>query len=1532
MSTEFINLENAHVYSKSPVSPGGLTTQAVNKSVHTIQANEVWAEEIPFIPTFNSETITEQIKGHPISLHTNKLTLLTSDNNNGIGANGYAARVFINDKPVEQFISETDKIEDGKLSIGYKPLVFLENGVDLMPSSDYIVNCSSGIVYFFKEVTSDNYSLRYFTYDGKKLSDINGSLNDSFEEIKTNIEKNTTKIDEVEKNLETTNTEIDNIHSDIEEIILDIENLKENNSGIENIDSIIISEDIIISDDVTADALQIEAAKSEETPSLTSYTFTTNIYNKSEVDNKIAEVDDKIAAVENTFTVSDSIDTNLTTPVGITSNGSRDYTLTYNTYTTSEVDTKLQSKVDEIAINEDETVISIVLDETSNNKKYVVSSDTYNKSVIDEKIELSKTTIKIADSINTDIETPISISSAVTDSGSTEYTIDYNTYNTSEIDTKVNSKIGDIIVDDECPTLTITSETVDNNKIYTINSNAYTAETVDNKIAETKNEIIDIINDKVIVVERASDDNSADDVLTVTNTLTEGSSDIYTIRVNAYNKAQTEEKINAALEDINLTIGERSEEDFRPSNNPDNSIWQTIDNLHDKFNDRLAGLINSTISNIAGDSFINIDKDADTNTHEISLRTASSIDFEQNPGTTVPTTAAVKAAIDAVKNNAGSGGDNPVISTINLVGDSFINTNKNEYGDTWQVSLNVSSDIASEENPQTTIPTVEATKNSINSVEQTFSENLANHASSNTHLKDDERDKWDSYEGTISGINDLLNTHTTDNDIHISAAEREKLNNLSNDELAGLATSIDELETDLSSHTSNTIIHITQEDRDRWDNAENPLKSSIKALIPNEYSVKGTNRSGAFTTFVLPNDFYPAGVQFNAVKIETININGTTPTEAYLGVMAFYPDGTKKKLSISDNTNISATKGNPVWYFSTPFTITEDYKLIFYILKDKESFIEPEPIVDRNVAIGAIVYDIDVPDPLDDWTAAQTNLNFGFIVNGEFIPSKSYPSWPGCTLYEINHVNNNIKHFKEGEHEQLFSDDERLFATTEEFSILEENINAINNEIETFALTTDLEEHSTDDSIHVTQDEKNTWNSKLSSISASSSNNNYIGVIVNNGNNVAISPNVITDISTAVTGKLIDANTIKSYVDEHTSDGDIHITIDDKNNWNTSNIEYKALNKDVTSYKDGVLTYGDGTTENINLEKTISAQYAFGKYSSSSATTISEFNLRTIKPDYTENDGANYENDCVVSDDETVNTLANLINGRGMFLRSNLTTFNDELPCLMLGDVMFKDSKSLSNFRSPLPSLTCASGMFRGCTSLTTFRTKLPSLSRAKSMFNDDSELTTVDTCLPNLTYGNNMFSNCPKLTIVNLSSTSLSNLYDGTFMFHCNTTRDFNKFRGDLSALETAEYMFTGCRLDLESVTRIADTIRDWSSDNSSPCEHRIGIGINSKSSWTDWNKFEEQKIRITNKGWVIAQWQENGVDPEPMESATLTYYYAKPASGYASPEYIDENGNKVTLILTHYTDCKDEYEIVSSREEAEIRFNLTKIEKIEE
>ncbi len=259
-----------------------------------------------------------------------------------------------------------------------------------------------------------------------------------------------------------------------------------------------------------------------------------------------------------------------------------------------------------------------------------------------------------------------------------------------------------------------------------------------------------------------------------------------------------------------------------------------------------------------------------------------------------------------------------------------------------------------------------------------------------------------------NGIN-LVNQETFETTISRLEEVDTNLSETISDE-SKKVTTIEEI---VTVHIDDEERHITANERDSWNkniSSTYNLKYNSKTLIPNEYSVDGTARSGAFTTFILPNNFYPANVQFNSIKIETLNINGTTPIEAYLGVMALYSDGTKKALSISDNTNLSGTAGSPVWYFSTPFTIKEDYKLIFYILKDKESFIEPEPIVDKNVAIGAVVYNTDVLDPYDNWNEAQTNLNFGFIVNGEFVRNNAYPSWPACTLYKLNHVNNQDIH------------------------------------------------------------------------------------------------------------------------------------------------------------------------------------------------------------------------------------------------------------------------------------------------------------------------------------------------------------------------------------------------------------------------------------------------------------------------------------------------------------------------------------------
>ena len=191
----------------------------------------------------------------------------------------------------------------------------------------------------------------------------------------------------------------------------------------------------------------------------------------------------------------------------------------------------------------------------------------------------------------------------------------------------------------------------------------------------------------------------------------------------------------------------------------------------------------------------------------------------------------------------------------------------------------------------------------------------------------------------------------------------------------------------------------------------------LKTVIRNKWSINSTTNSGSLTTFILPNnsDYYPTGVLFNAIQVPTLKINSKT-TQAYLGVVAWYSDGTKKLLSISDNTNPTAIAGNMVWYFSTPFKIESDYRLAFYVLESKESFVLPEPNVNRDIAaIGAAINTESGFDPWNDWNRATTDLTTGFILNGPTDKSIAYPGWVACTLYELNHVNNKEIHITDEE-------------------------------------------------------------------------------------------------------------------------------------------------------------------------------------------------------------------------------------------------------------------------------------------------------------------------------------------------------------------------------------------------------------------------------------------------------------------------------------------------------------------------------------
>lgn len=342
---------------------------------------------------------------------------------------------------------------------------------------------------------------------------------------------------------------------------------------------------------------------------------------------------------------------------------------------------------------------------------------------------------------------------------------------------------------------------------------------------------------------------------------------------------------------------------------------------------------------------------------------------------------------------------------------------------------------------------------------------------------------------------------------------------------------------------------------------------------------------------------------------------------------------------------------------------------------------------------------------------------------------------------------------------------------------------------------------------------------------------------------------------------------------KHATDSNIHINKDEQFKWNSLNVDNLYSKKGVKSVKNKVLTYTDETTEEINPELFISAQYTFRDNSSTPAagngasdseirpgdylnnSTLESFNyheprseseLGSMAPYAYEHDfdfRTLFPNDANV-DDEALYSLYTLTNANGMFVRTKLTTFNDDLSSLLVGDRMFMRCTLLESFRSAVPSLTCARGMFNRCVSLTEFKSKLPSLAWARMMFGGCTGLTTVDTCLPNLVNGDNMFNNCTSLTKFFTPSTSMSNLYYAPYMFNNCPLTNFN---GNLESLEYAYNMFNGCKLNVKSLQRVADTIRDWSSDEEK--EHILGtIGYGDEVTISD---LDEIAKKLKEKRW---------------------------------------------------------------------------------
>lgn len=121
------------------------------------------------IKNSNDDVVVEYYVGYPIDL----LTFENNSNQSSVSA----ARMFINNEVVGQFVSSTDKIYKGFPSTGYNVLVYTSTGsgnytkiVEGETDDDFINNAYAGIIQFNKErVETHNFAASIYKYVGDTL-------------------------------------------------------------------------------------------------------------------------------------------------------------------------------------------------------------------------------------------------------------------------------------------------------------------------------------------------------------------------------------------------------------------------------------------------------------------------------------------------------------------------------------------------------------------------------------------------------------------------------------------------------------------------------------------------------------------------------------------------------------------------------------------------------------------------------------------------------------------------------------------------------------------------------------------------------------------------------------------------------------------------------------------------------------------------------------------------------------------------------------------------------------------------------------------------------------------------------------------------------------------------------------------------------------------------------------------------------------------------------------------------------------------
>ena len=244
--TGLTNYANYHTFSKLQVGNNVNFGGSINRSGHTVTNTDAWLDDVPFFNIFTTpsaalsavgtstvkndlvsiavgegdipaglyrrntvdnttgdKTFTEIFTlytigtdtkdGAPVLLNKNdkavvrvwsnqQLTLLDGNNNSNANSEGQAARIIVNNAPVEQFIAVPDVCRSGYPSNGYSIKVY-NDGTPMTMDFGTVTNTFfdvpfAGVIMFGGGTDGSVYTIDCFEYIGDKLAAVNTKLAD----------------------------------------------------------------------------------------------------------------------------------------------------------------------------------------------------------------------------------------------------------------------------------------------------------------------------------------------------------------------------------------------------------------------------------------------------------------------------------------------------------------------------------------------------------------------------------------------------------------------------------------------------------------------------------------------------------------------------------------------------------------------------------------------------------------------------------------------------------------------------------------------------------------------------------------------------------------------------------------------------------------------------------------------------------------------------------------------------------------------------------------------------------------------------------------------------------------------------------------------------------------------------------------------------------------------------------------------------------------------------------------------------------